>query len=119
MSDSPILIDQEICKGCGKCASACPFGVIHMEGKLVVLNADECRGCNACVDTCPFDAMTSVTTDDIKDESLKEFEGVWVFAEQHHGKVEEYGTHQELLALKGLYHTLHELQFQEVREDPT
>ncbi|MCH7227334.1 FAD-binding protein [Haloferula sp. A504] len=89
MSDSPILVNQENCKGCGKCASACPFGVIHMEGKLVVLNADECRGCNACVEACPFDAMTSVTTDDIKDESLKEFKGVWVFAEQHHGKVEE------------------------------
>ncbi len=88
-SDSPILIDQELCKGCGKCESACPFGVIHMEGKLVVLNADECRGCNACVDTCPFNAMTAVTTDDIQNESLKEFKGVWVFAEQHHGKVEE------------------------------
>ncbi len=35
----------------------------------------------------------------------------------HHGKVEEYGTHQELLALKGLYHTLHELQFQDVSLD--
>jgi electron transfer flavoprotein alpha subunit len=89
MSDSPILIDQDLCKGCGKCVGSCPFGVIHMEGKLVVLNADECRGCNACVDTCPFHAMTSVTTDDIQDESLKEYKGVWVFAEQHHGEVEE------------------------------
>lgn len=34
----------------------------------------------------------------------------------HHGEVKEYGTHTELLALKGLYHTLHELQFQNVRE---
>jgi len=33
-----------------------------------------------------------------------------------HGEVVEYGTHAELLALKGLYHTLHELQFQEVKE---
>ncbi|MGB1686424.1 MAG: ABC transporter ATP-binding protein, partial [Pseudomonadales bacterium] len=32
-----------------------------------------------------------------------------------HGSVAEYGTHAELLALKGLYHTLHELQFQEVK----
>ncbi|MDA0978352.1 MAG: ABC transporter ATP-binding protein [Proteobacteria bacterium] len=30
------------------------------------------------------------------------------------GRVIEYGTHQELLALGGLYKTLHELQFQEV-----
>ena len=32
-----------------------------------------------------------------------------------HGSVAEYGTQAELLALKGLYHTLHELQFQEVK----
>ena len=32
-----------------------------------------------------------------------------------HGSVGEYGTQAELLALKGLYHTLHELQFQEVK----
>ncbi len=96
MSESPILIDLDKCRGCGKCETACPFGVIHMEGKLVVLNGDECRACNACVDTCPFGAMTAVTTDDIQDESLKEYKGVWVFAEQHRGKVEEVAY--ELLA---------------------
>ena len=32
-----------------------------------------------------------------------------------HGSVAEYGTQAELLALEGLYHMLHELQFQEVK----
>jgi len=31
----------------------------------------------------------------------------------HHGEVEELGTHEELLAAQGLYHTLHQLQFQD------
>ena len=31
----------------------------------------------------------------------------------HHGKVEELGSHEELLALQGLYYNLHALQFQE------
>ena len=31
----------------------------------------------------------------------------------HHGVVKELGTHEELLALRGIYHTLHELQFQD------
>ena len=32
----------------------------------------------------------------------------------HHGAVAEIGTHEELLALKGLYYTLHTLQFQDI-----
>jgi ATP-binding cassette subfamily B protein len=31
----------------------------------------------------------------------------------HHGRVREVGTHEDLLARKGLYWTLHELQFQD------
>ena len=35
-----------------------------------------------------------------------------------YGEVIEYGTQPELLKLKGLYHTLHELQFQDARTAP-
>ena len=31
----------------------------------------------------------------------------------HHGAVKELGTHEELLAQRGIYYTLHELQFQD------
>ncbi len=31
-----------------------------------------------------------------------------------HGRVKEFGTHDELIALKGVYYTLNELQFQDV-----
>jgi len=34
----------------------------------------------------------------------------------HHGRVEELGTHEELLAQRGLYYTLHTLQFQAVTD---
>jgi ATP-binding cassette subfamily B multidrug efflux pump len=35
----------------------------------------------------------------------------------HHGRVQELGTHEELLEARGLYYTLHTLQFQEVSEE--
>ncbi len=34
----------------------------------------------------------------------------------HHGVVREVGTHDELMELKGIYYTLHELQFQDVEK---
>ncbi|MCZ6888851.1 MAG: ATP-binding cassette domain-containing protein, partial [Gammaproteobacteria bacterium] len=35
----------------------------------------------------------------------------------HDGKVEELGTHEQLLELEGLYFTLHSLQFQEIETE--
>ncbi len=35
-----------------------------------------------------------------------------------HGEVKEFGTHEELLELKGIYYTLNELQFQDVTLKP-
>ncbi|MDZ7685658.1 MAG: ABC transporter ATP-binding protein [Gammaproteobacteria bacterium] len=43
-------------------------------------------------------------------------EADWILV-LHHGVVREYGTHEELLAQKGLYYTLHDLQFQDVSID--
>jgi ATP-binding cassette subfamily B protein len=31
-----------------------------------------------------------------------------------HGRVKELGSHEELMALKGVYYTLNQLQFQDV-----
>jgi len=35
----------------------------------------------------------------------------------HHGRVQELGTHEELIEARGLYYTLHTLQFQDVSEE--
>ena len=89
MSDTPILIDPAKCKGCKKCITACPFNALYMEGKLAVLRPDECRVCNACVKACPFVAISSVPKTEVTAMNLSDFTGVWVFAEQHHGNVQE------------------------------
>ena len=43
-------------------------------------------------------------------QTIRECDRVLVL---HHGAVKEIGTHEELLAKKGIYYTLHELQFQD------
>ena len=45
-------------------------------------------------------------------QTIQEADKVMVL---HHGEVKEFGTHQELIDLKGIYHTLHELQFQDTQ----
>jgi ATP-binding cassette subfamily B multidrug efflux pump len=44
-------------------------------------------------------------------QTIKEADQILVL---HHGEVRELGTHDALLARKGLYYRLHELQFQDV-----
>lgn len=96
MSDAPIVIDPALCKGCKKCITACPFDALRMEDKLAVLNPDECRACNACVKACPFKAISPMAEEAVKQGNLSDFKGIWVFAEQHRGQVQEVAY--ELLA---------------------
>jgi len=89
MAETPIHIDPSKCKGCKKCITACPFDALYMDGKLAVVKPDECRVCNACVKACPFKAISSRPAESAGTADLSAFKGVWVFAEQHGGKVRE------------------------------
>ena len=53
-----IYIDAALCKGCSKCAKACPVGAIS--GKIkepFVIDKDKCIKCEACIGACPFKAI--------------------------------------------------------------
>ncbi|MHB1357711.1 MAG: NADH-ubiquinone oxidoreductase-F iron-sulfur binding region domain-containing protein [Anaerolineae bacterium] len=46
------------CKGCGRCAKACPAAAISGELRQpFVIDQDKCVHCGACVETCRFDAV--------------------------------------------------------------
>ncbi len=56
-----ITIDQDLCKGCSKCARACPVDAV--KGKVrqpYRINQDQCIKCGACIEACPFSAIKEV-----------------------------------------------------------
>jgi coenzyme F420-reducing hydrogenase delta subunit/Pyruvate/2-oxoacid:ferredoxin oxidoreductase delta subunit len=55
-------VKEELCSGCGICASTCRLGAISMkaidaEHKVAVVDQAECKACGACVAACPSGAM--------------------------------------------------------------
>lgn len=82
-----VIVIKEKCKGCTKCIKSCPFSAITMEGKTAVIGGS-CTGCGQCIEVCPFKAIEK--TDDGKAaKDLSAYHGVWVFAEQREGKLQQ------------------------------
>lgn len=53
-----IVINEEKCKGCTKCARTCPVGAIEGTVKQPHrINQDKCIKCEACLNSCPFKAI--------------------------------------------------------------
>jgi 2-oxoglutarate ferredoxin oxidoreductase subunit delta len=56
-----IVMDQELCKGCGLCIEFCPKKLIKLSDKLNAAGyspasftgSDDCSGCCSCATVCP------------------------------------------------------------------
>jgi len=58
-------IDKELCVGCGKCVSACPFGAIYIPaGEKVPISCDLCGGDPQCVAYCPSEVLNYTSDED-------------------------------------------------------
>lgn len=53
-----IVIKEDLCKGCTKCARTCPVGAISGSVKQThVIDQSKCIKCEACLGACPFKAI--------------------------------------------------------------
>ena len=82
-----IIIDEELCTGCGSCIDSCPFGAIELEeNKAKIL--PNCTLCGACVEVCPVEAIMLERDEGAAEKiDISQFKGVWVIAEHYKRKI--------------------------------
>ena len=60
------MVRKDVCKGCGLCVEACPFGLLAMAEEInregyhpaaFLDNDGKCTACGLCFKTCPDSAL--------------------------------------------------------------
>lgn len=60
MTNAIVLINQELCTGCGKCADICPKRILYLDketGKCRVTDETRCDRLGGCMRVCPAEAI--------------------------------------------------------------
>lgn len=56
-ADGVVLIDGDLCTGCGACVSACNYGMVEQDARGIAGKCDLCAGDPACVKECHAEAL--------------------------------------------------------------
>lgn len=60
-NDGIPAVDQEACRGCGRCARECGSDAIfYNEQRKAWIDPDLCKGCGRCIGACAFDAIENI-----------------------------------------------------------
>jgi electron transfer flavoprotein alpha subunit len=81
-----LIVDNELCIGCGACEENCAFAAIEVVDGIAVVG-DACTLCGACVDCCEVDALTIEGAEKSVQMDLASWNGVWVYCEFRAGKL--------------------------------
>lgn len=81
-----IVIDSELCTGCGSCVANCPYGGIEIIENVAVIK-DECTLCGSCIEACPVDAIILEKEEYVDKIDKSQYKGVWVIAEHYKGEI--------------------------------
>jgi len=55
-----VIIDEELCIGCGACVDLCPKNILYIDeksGKCRVTDESKCDRLRGCVKVCPVNAL--------------------------------------------------------------
>ena len=56
-----VIIDQQLCRGCGKCKATCPMEAISGDKRSPhFIDNEKCITCGACWGSCPFGAINAI-----------------------------------------------------------
>ena len=74
-SSGKVVVDEEKCRGCRRCAPECGSSAIRYENNKAVIDPDVCKGCGRCIGACPFDALSNDQWDanDVLDRKMAEY----------------------------------------------
>ena len=52
-----LVINEELCVGCGQCALVCEVGALTAEWGSTQVDDELCTLCGTCIDFCPVEAL--------------------------------------------------------------
>ena len=68
-------VNEELCRGCRRCAKECGSDAITYVNKKAVIDYDKCKGCGRCIGACSYDAVynPNSSANELLDRKMAEY----------------------------------------------